>query len=119
MSNIKRYLCEWEAASVVVEIDHDVMTDEKLSEINRFWSGDQIRLRAAKGNITTAVLRMLTATALTESFSRVCVVRVFNEEGIEGWPPMDGSYGIKIVSINEVTIDELDVSVREMEVSDA
>ncbi len=39
MSNIKKYIIDYDwKASIEIEIDHDVMTEEKLHQINNFWS---------------------------------------------------------------------------------
>ena len=39
MGNVKKYTVDYDwKAELTVEIDHDVMTDEKLHEINNFWS---------------------------------------------------------------------------------
>ncbi|KAB0121829.1 DUF2528 family protein, partial [Escherichia coli] len=34
---------DWKA-SIEIEIDHDVMTEEKLHQINNFWSDSEYRL---------------------------------------------------------------------------
>ena len=39
MSNIKKYIIDYDwKASIEIEIDHDVMTEEKLHQINNFWT---------------------------------------------------------------------------------
>ncbi|WP_223274663.1 DUF2528 family protein, partial [Escherichia albertii] len=39
MPNIKKYIIDYDwKASIEIEIDHDVMTEEKLHQINNFWS---------------------------------------------------------------------------------
>ncbi|EFC0095550.1 DUF2528 family protein [Escherichia coli] len=45
MSNIKKYIIDYDwKASIEIEIDHDVMTEEKLHQINNFWSDSEYRL---------------------------------------------------------------------------
>ena len=42
MSNIKKYIIDYDwKASIEIEIDHDVMTEEKLHQINNFWSDSE------------------------------------------------------------------------------
>ncbi len=44
MSNIKKYIIDYDwKASIEIEIDHDVMTEEKLHQINNFWSDSEYR----------------------------------------------------------------------------
>jgi hypothetical protein len=100
---------------MVVEIDHAVMTDENLHEINRFWGGDKDRLSRANGDVVQAVLKMLASTAFNLTIETWDAIEAFNwanGKGQEGWPTMDGSEGIKIVSIDEVCFDHDDIEVR-------
>jgi hypothetical protein len=47
MGNVKKYTVDYDwKAELTAEIDHDVMTDEKLHEINNFWSNADYRLSA-------------------------------------------------------------------------
>lgn len=38
-------------------------------------------------------------------------IKAHFDEGAEGWPPLDGSYGITLVSLDEFVIDEEDLEV--------
>lgn len=59
MGNVKKYTVDYDwKAELTVEIDHDVMTDEKLHEINNFWSNADYRLER-QGSVLNAVLVML------------------------------------------------------------
>ena len=59
MSNIKKYIIDYDwKASIEIEIDHDVMTEEKLHQINNFWSDSEYRLNK-HGSVLNAVLIML------------------------------------------------------------
>lgn len=119
MSNVKSYIIDYDwKAGMVVEIDHDVMTDKELHSINNFWGGSESRLE--RHGLVNAVLTMLAQLvipqAYAEGFNTRGVVAMFDwddGEGQEGWPPMDGSQGIKIVSIetNEL-FDEDDFTVK-------
>ncbi|CTT58870.1 putative single-stranded DNA binding protein of prophage [Escherichia coli] len=64
MSNIKKYIIDYDwKASIEIEIDHDFMTEEKLHQINNFWSDSEYRLNK-HGSVLNAVLIMLAQHAL-------------------------------------------------------
>ena len=109
MSNIKKYIIDYDwKASIEIEIDHDVMTEEKLHQINNFWSDSEYRLNK-HGSVLNAVLIMLAQHALLIAISSdlnaygvVCEFDWNDGNGQEGWPPMDGSEGIRIpISIHQ------------------
>lgn len=91
---------------VVVEVDRAVLTDELLHEINDFWSDNDYRLRQSDGDVLLVVLKMLALRAFNMAFRSFDVVGEFNERGVEGWPKLDGSYGLKLVSVDEIELDE-------------
>ena len=69
MSNIKKYIIDYDwKASIEIEIDHDVMTEEKLHQINNFWSDSEYRLNK-HGSVLNAVLIMLAQHALLIAIS--------------------------------------------------
>lgn len=116
--NIKRYKISYDwSFDMVVEIDHDIMTDEKLHEINNFWSDAEERYERADDNIIKAVLMMLAAKAFGMTFSHWDVAGAFDWKkgrGEEGWPSMDGSDGIKIVYIDDIEFDTENFSFKEI-----
>lgn len=104
---------------MTVEIDHAVMTEEKLHEINNFWTSPKSRV-ADRGTVLHAVLALL-----FQRVQRVVVENPFGlnvhgvlyafewkghcgepKNGEEGWPEMDGRHGIRIVSVTDVDLDE-------------
>lgn len=109
---LKTYVIEYDCkASVTVEIDHDILTDELLHEINNFWSEAEYRLRVASGNVLKAVLKMLARDALVEEVSGTNAHYLFTQDPPEGWPKLDGSYGIKFISCEELVIDYDDMTI--------
>lgn len=116
----KRYHLGGENFEMSVEIDHAMLTEDKLLEINRFWTGAEDRL-AESGSAVNAVLKLLFLNVQQmagESRFGVSVSSVIQEfaskdargnpkDGQEGWPEMDGSYGIRIVDCwNELFLDD-------------
>lgn len=59
MANLKRYTLEdaWKDWDVTVEVDHDILTEERAAEINSFWSGDEERLSDEDGDVVRAVIK--------------------------------------------------------------
>lgn len=104
MSNIQRYCVDWNGEGYLdVEVDHDLLTENSLYEINNFWIDADARLDDQEGNLLFAVLALLAERCFLLSYrgcwSASMLIDAFNQE--EGWPPMDGSYGIKIIGCDE------------------
>lgn len=103
---------DWKA-SVKVEVDHSVFTDEVATMINGFWMGADDRLHCEDGNLIKAVLKMLAARIFAMDIELGIgvsgLIALFDNE--EGWPKMNGSDGIKIVSLDGLTFEPEDMSV--------
>lgn len=110
-------------ASVIIEVDDEIMTEEALAEINNFWSNHENRLDAAEGNILRAVLKLLTATILVtqveQGVNKAGMIRMFDwngrNGGIEGWPCMDGSQGFEIIDVDDFEFDAFDMTILSLE----
>lgn len=119
MSNIKRYVVDYDfKAEIVVTIDHNVVTEEQLHEINDFWMDNDEMLASARGNIIHAVLKRLCIVCLS-----LDIEYGYNTRGIieligkrEGWPPVDGSEGITLLSVDGLYISADDMTVKEGDV---
>lgn len=112
MSNIKRYKLAAPFAEdfeVVVEINNELLTDALLHEINNFWCEAEDRLDEYDGNVLHAVLGILYRRlwwSIVELGGDAHVDHMVSHfKNIEGWPPMDGSFGIKFVSFDSVEFD--------------
>lgn len=101
---------------MVVDIDHSICTEDKLNEINSFWSSADWRLEQAKGDITKAVLKMLALTAFRMTISEFDPVGVLRRGEEEGWPKLDGSYGITLVSLDDFELDEDEITIKSEDV---
>ena len=110
----KRYTITYDwSFDMVVTIDHDVLTDEKLHEINNFWSGAEDRLRRDKGNVLHAVLRMLALRAFVTTVTDLAPEDMWRVNPPEGWPPLDGSYGIQLLSLDYFELDGDEITIKE------
>ncbi|PVY74763.1 DUF2528 family protein [Pectobacterium versatile] len=117
MADVKRYGVNWFGElDLVVEVDHDLVTDDTLTEINTFWGDSSSRLRDADGNVLIAVLKMLGRRCfqLTTAYGYSVQELVREFETIEGWPFMDGSEGFKIIDCDELAFDKSDISVSDV-----
>jgi hypothetical protein len=122
MSNIKHYLISWNAHEdtpvLKVEIDHDICTDEHLHQINNFFINHKCRLAECEGDITEVVLRMLGQLCfpmqVAEGWNTYGLICEFKDGNIEGWPPMDGTHGIKILRCDVPAVGWEDMEVKEI-----
>lgn len=57
-------LDDCDRCSVVVEMDTDVLTVERATEINAFWGGAAERLQGSGGDVVLAVVRMFALGAI-------------------------------------------------------
>lgn len=113
---IKRYNVNWDyQLDLVVEIDHDLVTDVLLHSINSFWSGAAGRLNDAEDNVLMAVLKMLGQQCwelmVAHEFNTYGLIQEFSQR--EGWPTMDGAYGIKIIDCDQLLFDISEITVKE------
>lgn len=116
---IKQYTAEYNNFQCVIAIDHEKCTDELLHSINDFWSDSEWRLSDADGNIAKAVTTLLAKTCFQLQYEKYGlnnwgIMKEFDWDdrgGVEGWPKMDGSKGILLVSCEnpEIEIDFLEV----------
>jgi len=120
MKKVYEIECTLNYATMRIEVDHDIVTDEILTSINSFWSGDKSRIEEA-GSLLNAVLKLIAQEAFREMFSEnwnTCgIVSHFwddtTKRGVEGFPPMDGSSGFKILNIESCDIEKEDLTVTE------
>lgn len=113
----KRYTVSYDwSFDMVVEIDHEVCKDELLHEINNFWSDAEFRLTRSDGNIVRVVLTLLAQMAFRLNISdwRDTVSLLKSSETCpEGWPVLDGSSGITLVSIDDFEFDADEFTIKE------
>lgn len=119
MANIKRYEIDYDwKASVTVDIDHDIVTEASLHELNNFWS-DAERIIKRHDGVLNVVLKRLAREIIDIQFTYGYTISGLIDKfdwdkgnGREGWPPMDGSQGIKIIDTEDLEIDYEDMSIK-------
>ena len=86
---------QWEAT---VEIDDHAVP--KMHEQLMYWYGGEQRIANADGDIETAYLLMLGQELIRESMDYTIegVLEQFADK--EGWYPLDGSAGVRLVSLD-------------------
>lgn len=118
MSNVKRYKLDYDwKADIVIEIDHDIATESIFHELNDFWGDSEDRVDD-EGSAFEGVMKMLggviLALTVEYNYNTRGIVSLFSgKHGQEGWPPMDGEYGIKIVSVDSFCFDSSDFTLEE------
>lgn len=113
MATIKTYTLDYDdKAEVIVEVDHDILNDELLHEINNFWFDAEHRLAACNGNILKVVLRLLATAAIREEITSRGGVSSFVDGEMEGWPPLDGTFGIRLIKVEELTFEDSDINIK-------
>ncbi len=101
-----------------VEFDINSKTEEVCNEINNFWGGNEDRLEAANNCIYNCVTRLIAneIIRLQMKSSFYCgedaALKAFSE-GIEGFYPIDGSYGIKLTHCEDFELNDLDVEFKQ------
>ena len=119
----KRYKLDYDwKAEMVVEIDHSLITEEDLHNINKFWSNADGRLMEEEGNILNVVLKMLFQHLLMlqieTGWATHGLIDRFDWDkghGQEGWTKMDGSTGIQLIDIDEFSFETSDMTIKEEE----
>jgi hypothetical protein len=102
----KKYQLEYyDSARMVIEIDHAVFTDEEFKECSEFWSN--------KPNLKEW-LKMIYTIALRESIASLSALATLKEGREEGFPKMDGTRGLTIVSFDRFEFDDFEMSVTEI-----
>lgn len=124
MSDVKRYEITWnaheDAPVLTVEIDHAICTDESLHQINNFFINAEDRYVNSDCDITATVLKMLAVICFSEQagptgdWNTYGLICQFKDGNYEGWPPMDGSEGIKILGCDSPSVCYDDMEVEEV-----
>ncbi|WP_418186765.1 DUF2528 family protein [Aliarcobacter lanthieri] len=100
-----------------VEFDINSKTEEICNKINNFWSEGNGRLEAANGCIYSCVTRLIAneiiRLQLKSPFYREkeVVIEAFSD-GIKGFYPIDGRYGIKLIYCDDFELNDLDVEFK-------
>lgn len=122
--NKKQYRIDWAySMQMAVIVDLDILTEEKLYDINNFWCDADDCLDDADDDVLVAVLRRLAkecfilATAEFDSIEYLISKFDYQEPngGIEGWPKMDGTEGFQLLFFAPLIIDNNEIDVMEVE----
>lgn len=122
MADIKTYEIDYDLkASVTIEINHDIVSEADLHELNNFWTNANWRVKR-DGGVLNAVLKMLAREIMyiqfTAGYTIDGLIKQFDWDsgnGQEGWPPMDGSHGIKIIDTEDLELDTDDMSIKKID----
>ena len=131
MSNIKKFRVEHTPTygEIVVEIDLDFVNKIKnetaeedypitkgIEEMVNFWTGSESRLEDNEGNYLNTFLKQLCNEVIgllaSKNLSTYGVIEEM--KGEEGWCPLDGTWGIKLIDVSSPdfkTQDDYDITV--------
>lgn len=126
MTARERFLVQYEDYAITLEVDRTVLTVEKATEMNTFWSSSDDRLRAENGDVVRGVVRLFGVTAIRHMLAgggasfgssqadtaSYWLERVLREEH-EGWYS-PGELGISIVTADVFVPDFDDVEMEEL-----
>lgn len=103
----KKIVYEWWEA--VVEIADD--STDKMKEQVQFWVHGEQWIKEADGDVELAYLRMLGQSLIAESMQWNLYGILKEWENREGWYPLDGSGGVKLVSVDRWEFSDDDFQV--------
>lgn len=114
MADLKKYTMNdtWKEWSIIVEVDHDILTSERATLINSFWTSSEDRLSDADGDVVRAVIKLaaegwvydlLEAGGMRVNDGRQSLIWTEDRHNREGWGgSVQGSAfgwcGIRLVS---------------------
>ncbi|SFQ51725.1 DUF2528 family protein, partial [Ectopseudomonas toyotomiensis] len=60
MANLQKFTLsdDWKDWSITLEVDLDILTTERATEINEFWSSHDDRLSDADGDVIRALVKL-------------------------------------------------------------
>lgn len=87
---------DWWEADVLIEDTPETL--EKMKEQLLFWMGGQQWIDDEDGDVEMAYLKMLTRTILPLSMDYNLFGIVEKISDREGWYPIDGTHGVKLIS---------------------
>ncbi|MCM2494576.1 DUF2528 family protein [Burkholderia glumae] len=113
MTNIKRYVLTHDFSyEIVVDVDDNIITDEKLCELVRFWSDGQAYIK--QHGPLQAFLKLFAARFFAASVEELAPKDAFNAGRVEGFPAVDGSSGLRVVDYDEFSFEADDIDVLEI-----
>ncbi|AOJ05100.1 single-stranded DNA-binding protein [Burkholderia mayonis] len=113
MTAIKQYVLTHDFSyEIVVDVDHDILTDDKLCELVRFWSEGEAYIE--QHGPLQAFLKLFAARFFAASVEALSPKDAFNAGRIEGFPAVDGSSGLSVVDYDEFSFEADDIDVFEI-----
>ena len=114
-----RYTLKYDTAEMVVDVDVSPATRSLLEHINNSYDGADERLIECRGLTAHAGLKMLFAQVLSVQVGAGLSTKELIEQfdwdaglGIEGWPKLDGSSGIQLISCEQYRFRFSDMSIE-------
>lgn len=116
--NCKRYQLSYaNLYEVVIEVDHDIMTEAQFLEVNSFWADAEARLQQVNGCAVSAVLQMLCTEFHLQATELLSPIRSFElpePSNVEGMRALDGTAGIYLVYWDFFRFDRAMAEIKEI-----
>lgn len=117
--NLKKYFLNYDdKVDIVFEIDHNIATEDFFQLLNNLLSGNEERLDK-NGSAFEGVMKLIGIEILSLTIkyhlNTAAVISSLNDGSAhEFFPKMDGTFGIKIISIDNFEFEEDDFTLTEM-----
>jgi len=111
MKRVKISFDWWEAE---VEIDESEKTLEIMRSQIMFWMDGEKELVRYDGNAEKAYLKMLGQELLPMSREYNLSGILSEFEDLEGWAPLDGSFGVKLISVDSWYFEKNDIRLEQL-----
>ncbi|KWZ43773.1 single-stranded DNA-binding protein [Burkholderia savannae] len=113
MTGIKQYVLTHDFSyEIVVEVNHDLLTEEKLCDLVRFWSAGEARIE--QHGPLQAFLTLFAAQFFAETIDSLSPKDAFNAGRVEGFPAVNGSDGLRVVDYDEFSFEADNIDVLEI-----
>lgn len=114
---IKKYTIDWNGFKAVFALDHSLITNERLSEIATLLEEEKNKPSGEVEDLTITVLKQLADICFLYrgNFNLFDLIKEFDWEddgGFDGWPKIDGSEGILLISVDRIKVSPADMTVE-------
>lgn len=96
------------------EVDHSIATEDFFHELNDFWSESEDRVDE-DGSAFSGVMKLLAAVIfqLTVEYPNKNTngIKQLFKYGKEGWPQLDGSWGIELLETDSFEFDSSEFTI--------
>jgi len=101
------------SADVLID-DEDPKTLRAMKSQLMHWASGEHKIEREKGNVEQAYLKMLGQELAAQSIEKGLTEVVEKFEFIEGFFPLDGSYGVRLITLQHWEFDANEFNLEEI-----